>query len=111
KTRIIGEAKFLRSLAYFDLVRVFGDIPMVTTVIKNADEAFGYGRSDQSDIYGLIIEDLITAEENLPVRYEDNENIGRATRNAAKSLLGEVYLTLGNYENAIAKFKEFVDSD
>src|SRR5690606_8968665 len=92
KAQYIGEAKFLRALLYFNLVRIFGDVPLVTKAIKNPQEGYEYGRESVANVYNQIISDLTEAEANLPYEYT-GPDIGRATKGAAMSLLGKVYLT------------------
>jgi hypothetical protein len=105
KSRYIGEAKFLRALAYFDLVRIFGDVPKVLTVI-DIDEAYTLGREKIDKIYDeIIIPDLMEAENVLPLKYT-GADVGRATKGAAKSLLGKVYLTRKDYLKAESKLQE-----
>lgn len=110
KKRYTGEAQFLRALAYFNLVRIFGEIPLVLNEIKHADEAFARGRESVPDVYDLIIADLKEAEKNLPEAYQANADIGRATSLAAKGLLGKVYLTRKMYTEAVVKFREVISS-
>ena len=105
KDRNKAEAEFLRALAYFDLVRIFGDVPMITKDITIA-EAYKTPREKVRIIYDqIIIKDLLDAETKLPQKYSGTD-IGRATKGAAKSLLGKVYLTLKDFPNAEAKLKE-----
>jgi hypothetical protein len=105
KDRYIGEAKFLRALAYFDLVRIFGDVPAVTAPIS-IEESYKIGREKVDKIYAdIITKDLQDAEVKLPVRYT-GADIGRATRGAAKSLLGKVYLTIKDFVKAESKLQE-----
>jgi len=105
KARHIGEAKFLRALAYFDLVRIFGDVPMVTSS-KTIEEAYKTGREKVDKIYNeVIIQDLLDAENKLLVKYTGND-VGRATKGAAKALLGKVYLTRKDFVKAVAKLQE-----
>jgi starch-binding outer membrane protein, SusD/RagB family len=101
----VGEAKFLRALAYFDLVRIYGDVPMVTTPLT-IEEAYKTGREKVSKIYDeVIIKDLQEAEAFLPAKHS-GADVGRATKGAAKSLLGKVYLTIKDFPKAEAKLKE-----
>lgn len=101
----IGEAKFLRALAYFDLVRIYGDVPMVTKPLT-IEEAYKSGREKVAKIYEeVIIKDLQDAENFLPAKYSGSD-VGRATKGAAKSLLGKVYLTIKDFAKAEAKLKE-----
>jgi len=105
KERYTGEAKFLRALAYFDLVRIFGNVPLVTKPLS-IDEGYKMSREDVAKIYDeVIIPDLLAAEKALPAKYT-GADVGRATQGAAKSLLGKVYLTRGDFVNAEAKLKE-----
>jgi starch-binding outer membrane protein, SusD/RagB family len=115
KNRSIGEAKFLRALYYFHLVRLFGDVPLYTNAIT-ADESYTVARSPKALVYAQIIADLKSAETLLPNNnpYTLNNttypNEGRATAGAAKGLLASVYLTLGDKVNAAAKAKEVIDN-
>lgn len=105
KNRYIGEAKFLRALAYFNLVRIFGDVPLTTTPIT-VDATYKTGRKKTDSIYSsLIIPDLLDAETKLPNLYTGTE-VGRATKGAAKSLLGKVYLTVHDFAKAEPKLQE-----
>jgi starch-binding outer membrane protein, SusD/RagB family len=105
KNRHKAEAQFLRALAYFDLVRIFGNVPMLTTPI-NIEEAYKTGRDPVDKIYEeLIIKDLLEAENNLPERYSGTD-VGRATKGAAKALLGRVYMTRKDFGKAEAKLGE-----
>lgn len=105
KARHKAEAGFLRALAYFNLVRIFGDVPMITKDITIA-EAYKSPREKVRNIYdNVIIKDLMDAEANLPQKYTGTD-IGRATKGAAKSLLGKVYLTLKDFAKAETKLQE-----
>jgi hypothetical protein len=108
KKRIVGEAKFLRALMYFNLVRVFGDVPLVLTEITDPLQGYEYGRTPVADVYTQIIKDLSDAETVLLVSYT-GADVGRATAGAAKSLLGKVYLTQKRYADAVTKLKEVID--
>jgi hypothetical protein len=105
KDRVIGEAKFLRALAYFNLVRAFGDIPIILTPIS-FEESYKAGREKVSKVYSEVIyKDLLDAESKLSVKYT-GVDVGRATQGAAKALLGTAYLTQKDYVNAETKLKE-----
>src|SRR5688572_12037621 len=105
KDRHIGEAKFLRAFAYFNLVRIFGDVPMVTKP-TGIGESYQSGRVAVATIYDeVIIKDLLDAEALLPTSYT-GQNVGRATQGAAKTLLGKVYLTIKDFQKAEAKLQE-----
>lgn len=99
----IGEAKFIRALTYFNLVRLFGDVPLVTIEYDDPFEAFNLGRTPKAEVYAQIIKDLTDAGTLL-----ENNSIrpGGANKNASFALLGKVHLTLGNIEEAIASLKK-----
>lgn len=94
KTKLIGEARFLRAWAYFTAVRLWGDIPLITKPQTATSEDFYPTRASQEEVYALIVEDLLAAEAaGLPM----NETTGRATQITVKSLLSKVYLTMAGY--------------
>lgn len=86
-----GEAKFLRALYYFDLVRWFGPVPLIDRLVSPTD-ALSIDRSPVADVYDLIIRDLQDAALLLPDSYSAGE-VGHATSYAAKGILARVYLT------------------
>lgn len=108
RNRSIGEAKFLRALYYFHLVRLFGDVPLYTNAIT-AEESYVIARSPKTTVYTQIINDLKSAETLLP-NTTSGDDKGRATAGAAKGLLASVYLTLGDKANAATKAKEIIDN-
>lgn len=110
KTRFEAEAKFLRALFYFDLVRLFGGVQLTTSSISDPSAANNLPRSSASQIYALIISDLTFAEANLPATIPATE-AGRASKWAAKALLGKVYLTMKDYTNAATKLNEVITSN
>lgn len=89
---IEGEAKFVRAYAYFNLVRLYGDVPLVDRVISPTEEELAFTRVATDQIYQLIISDLETAVATL-----DNTHKNRASKAAAETLLAKVHLTLKNY--------------
>lgn len=93
-----GEMLFIRALLYFNLVRTFGDVPLIVDEVENPQEYFGQARTPIEDVYAQIISDLQTAESLLPVRNENNR--GRVVKTAAQALIGKVYLTRLNYSAA-----------
>lgn len=108
KDRLIGEAKFLRALYYFNLVRFWGDVPLILK-LDNIEDAKGK-RVPKDEIYNQIISDLKDAVSVLPLRY-DTANEGRATQGAAKILLGKVYLTNGEYEQANQVLRNIIEHE
>jgi len=101
KDQLTGEAKFLRAFYYFDLVRLFGDVPLVLDQIKSPDAAFASldSRTDVEKVYQQIIKDVKDAAGLLPQTYSSS-NKGRATEGAARTLLSVIYLTRKNYSEA-----------
>lgn len=105
KVQYGAEARFLRALYYFHLVRLYGEVPLITKEIDMPDEAFTQGKASVDEVYAQIINDLENAVYGLPDAY-DIQNTGRASRGAALTMLGEVYLTLHYYEQAILMLEQ-----
>lgn len=97
RDRIVGEAKFLRAWAYFELVSQWGDVPVYTQPIESSVDFVGTSPADE--IYSLIETDLIDAISRLPEAHNSSNN-GRVTQGAANTLLGKAYMQSGNYEAA-----------
>lgn len=98
RSRIVAEGKFLRALHYSNLVRLFGDVPLLldeTTSIDNLQRS----RTPADSVYNQIFKDLAEAAAVLPKSYSGND-IGRATRGAAKTLAAKVYLHRGSINSA-----------
>lgn len=90
-----GEAKFARALSYYNLIRLFGEVPLVDRVIGPLDKETAFTKGSSQAIYNLIVTDLETAVANL-----SNGEITRASKAAAQALLAKVHLRLGNYTTA-----------
>ena len=102
-----GEMLFIRALLYFNLVRLYGDVPLVTTATTNPNALFGQGRQPSSQVYSQIKTDLTTAIGLLP---DVPAQPGRVIKTAAEALLGKVYLTLKDYPNAETQLLAVVNS-
>ncbi|MDR7129694.1 hypothetical protein J2X69_002039 [Algoriphagus sp. 4150] len=109
KARYVGEAKFLRALLYFNLVRIYGDVPLVLQMITNPEQGYAFTRNSVEEVYAQIIADLTVAETDLPYSYASAE-AGRATKGAAMALLGKVYLTRKDWQAASQKLKDVIDA-
>lgn len=109
KAQYRGEALFFRAYAYFNLVRFFGPAPLVTSVISNYQDLYKYDRESVDKIYTQIVSDLTQAINDLPAEYTDATKVGRATKIAAQTMLGDVYLTQKNYSLAAQVLKNVVD--
>ncbi len=94
KKQILGEAYFLRAWAYFNAVRIWGDVPLITTPVGTGSDNFYPKRTDQSVVYDQIISDLKFSETSGLSGTESN---GRVSLAAVKSLLAKVYLTMAGY--------------
>ena len=108
KARYIAEAKFIRAYTYFKMVRLWGDVPLITTINPERTVA----RSPADEIYQQVIfPDLEEAAAVLPEKSNyDNADMGRATRGAAKALLARVYMHLGDFSNAVLYAEEVIAS-
>lgn len=104
--RFTGEAKFLRALFYFDLVRYFGGVPLYLKEVKGASNAYLH-RSSVEEVYKAIVADLKEATEKLPEpSFPQN---GRATKGSARMLLADVYLTQREYALAEAELRTITE--
>lgn len=116
KSQFIAEARFLRALHYFNLVRFFGGVPLVLNETISLDNV-EISRSTIDEVYEAIEADLKSAEATLPSARPADET-GRATSGTAKGLLAKVYLTrAGNnsaspyWSMAAQKAREVMDSN
>jgi len=108
KSRYLAEAKFLRAWYYFNLVKTFGDVPLVTS---SELTEYNMTRTPKQEVYNQIIKDLEEAAQVLPeaTAYPNSER-GRATKGAAKAYLGKVYLYLNDFQKAEQYFGEVINS-
>lgn len=111
KARIMGEAYFMRAYFYYNLVKAYGGVPLVTVPYESFNADFTIARSSVDDVFKQIVADLKQAETSLPVSYPSNvDTRGRATQGAAKALLAKVYLSMKDYTNAAAKALEVINN-
>ncbi|MFL5746998.1 MAG: RagB/SusD family nutrient uptake outer membrane protein [Niastella sp.] len=122
-TRYNAEVRFLRAFYYFQLVRLFGPVPVIDKPLL-PPAVNQVARSAVKDVYALIIDDLNYAAAHLPNSYS-GPDVGRATAYAAKGLLGLVYLTRSGpgysidgpglasneYDKALALFNDIIGSN
>ncbi len=109
RAAILGEAKFLRAFSYFDLVRMYGGVPLITEV-QDIYTDFSVPRSTAEQVYELIIADLTEGIGSLPA-VRNSAEAGRATSGAAKALLSKVYLTTKDYAEAMELTREIIASN
>lgn len=95
KKRIVAEAKFLRALCYFDLVRYWGDVPLVLTATKKADESLNVARTPATAVYDQVKKDFDDAEADL-----SEGSASRATKSGARALKARLALYRGQYSDA-----------
>ena len=101
-----GEAFFLRAFSYFDLVRLWGKVPLQTTPTKTTADAEGVGNSSVTDVYKLIEQDLDSAESLLSTAVNRN----RANKYTAKALKARLYLYLNNWTKAETYATELINN-
>jgi hypothetical protein len=120
RNHIVGNARFLRALAYFDLVRNFGDVPLLLRpILTTADSLLFPGRAPAAEVYNAIIDDLKFAEVNcLAENKIVAANKGQASSGAASTLLAKVYLQRASTtfadaqdnQNALAALNKVINS-
>jgi len=108
RARLVRESKFIRALLYFDLVRLYGDVPLVLHNPASIDvNQLSIARTPAAQVYTQIIADLKDAT-NLPKSYS-GADIGRATGGAAHSLLAKVYVTQQDWTDALAELNTVIN--
>lgn len=107
KKEIMGQARFARALSYFNLIQLFGKVPLITTVQTTAQARENH-RANISDIYAQIETDLNSATTDLPQVWTKTTDIGKATNLAASALLGKVYLYQKKYSEVITTLEPLV---
>ncbi|TPN82241.1 RagB/SusD family nutrient uptake outer membrane protein [Aquimarina algicola] len=117
KNKFEGEARFLRALTHFKLTVAYGEVPLLDRTITDEDREL-FGQNTVTELYTFIIGDLEKAVELLPEKTSNEEDLGRATQGAAKSLLAKVLLSVTNdgeltrdYARARTLLREVIDSD
>lgn len=111
KKRILGQAYFLRGLAYYDLATTFKIVPVITAPVTKPSD-YSAATATEDELWNQIYSDLQNAEASLPVSYDnvtglDKGQKGRATKGAAAGLLGKAYLFRKDYAKAGAQFEKF----
>lgn len=112
KKQLMGEVRFLRGYLYFNLVRMFGGVPLVYRVPKDATDAntdpVFQTRASKEVTYDSIIMDLEYAVANLPLKTQAN---GHATKGAAQSMLAKVHLYLQHWDEVYNLTEEVINSN
>ena len=108
RSRLVRESKFIRALLYFNLVRLYGDVPLILHNPASIDvNQLLVARTPSDQVYAQIIADLKDAT-NLPKTYT-GADIGRATGGAAHSLLAKVYVTQKDWSDALTELKTVIN--
>lgn len=97
RNRLVAEARMLRAYFYFNLVRIYGGVPIFDGL--PADGNYLKARNSKEEVYNFIVADLIAASEVLPQSYPASD-LGRVTKGGALGLLSKVYLYMKNYQKA-----------
>ena len=108
KDQILGEASFLRALAYYNLVCHFGGVPIILSVTNGGD--FYPFRNSASEVYAQIVKDLKYAESVLATTPYDGQ-YGRATKGAAQALLAKTYAQMKDYTNCLTYCNNVINSN
>lgn len=108
KQRLIGEAKFMRALFYYQLVSLWGNIPMMLAPSIPQDKP---ETSTQDQVWTQIELDLIDAVASLPNSYADPADLGRATKGSAQALLAKAHMQQGEYTEALAPLEWLVEGE
>lgn len=104
-----AEASFLRAYAYFDMVRDYGEVPIIDFKVYKASDA-NVPKKSVAEVYAFIDNDLAFAEQYLPDSWSSNF-LGRITKGAAKTLQAKAYLYRQNWASAMAKCDEVIASN
>lgn len=108
---VAGQAYFLRAFNYFNLVRMFGDIPLVLTNPQSVSDAFDVShKGPAANVYAQIEKDALAAIARLPVSYTSPTDLGRATKGTAETMLAEVYMTEHKFDLAIPLLQDIIAS-
>lgn len=111
KSRLLAEAKFLRAFVYFRLVQWYGDIPLITKILTE-DEYFTQSRTSKALVYDQLEKDLKEAIDVLPERSKyAAEDLGRATKGAARGVLAKVYMVKKDYAKALEQCEAIINSN
>ena len=100
KEQIIAEAKFLRGFYYFELVKLFGPVPLFLEAITDTEDELYLPRSSVEEVYNQIEKDLLEASQVLPKKWEERD-VWRATSGAALGILAKAHLYQGEYTQTV----------
>lgn len=105
KKRFIAEAKVLRALYYFELVKMFKNIPLILEPIDAGSDFYNIPQSDPKAVYSQIEGDILSSLPDLPMTVSGDER-GRINQGNAKAILGKIYLYDNKKSEAAAQFAD-----
>lgn len=108
KSRVIGEAKFLRGLFYYHLVTLWGNVPMM---LKSSTPNDKPETSLATDVWAQIEKDLTEAATGLPISYHSSTDLGRATKGSANALLAKALMQQRKFTEALVPLQWLVDGE
>lgn len=109
--QLLGQARALRALAYFYLVRVWGDVPLITEPYTSIDQDIFVTKTDKEIVLDMIEEDLNYASENCVDKFNNEKDRIMFTKGAADALLTHVYMWRKKYEMALSASKRVMDNN
>lgn len=104
---LLAEARFFRAWFYFDLVRFFGDVPLITIPAKNADDKSNAPRMSTDSIYQFMLDEFDFAINNLP----ETTGTGRPNSSTAIAFTAKVYLRIQDYGRAFGFARAVIQSN
>lgn len=107
--QIVAEAKFIRAQLYFNLVSLYGRVPLVVSQVTSLS-TIPPQATDEAQVWNQVFTDLQEAIPNLPLSYSGND-LGRATKGAAQTLLGKAYMQNRRWADASAQFASVISSN
>lgn len=109
---VLGQATFLRAFYYFNLVQLFGEVPLVLHEVSSTDDAFSSAaRRPVNELYEAILQDAMTAVENLPENYQQDSDLGRVTSVSARMLLAKLFMVQQQFDRAMEQLNIILQSD
>lgn len=109
KNQLLGQARALRGIAYFYLVRIWGDVPLITDPYESVDQELFVDRISQQEVLRSAEEDLVFAAQNCADSYSGARNRVIFTKGAAYAFLTQLYMWQHKYEEAIQAADKVID--
>lgn len=108
RKRFIAEAKTLRALYYFELLKMFGNIPLILQPITATDDYYNIPQTEPQKVYEQIESDIVASINDLPLSIAptNKAEVGRISQGTARAILGKIYLYNNKKDLAAAQFAE-----